>query len=83
MLLEQMTEVALVIEPGRDIRPERGGYVWGDFNVLQASTSSLAQRMAYRDFRFERFLALNGLQPGARLEPGRKVKLVVMGTRQA
>ena len=44
---------------------------------------SLAQRMAYRDFRFERFLALNGLQPGARLVPGSKVKLVVMGARQA
>ena len=47
------------------------------------TVDSLAQRMAYRDFKLERFLALNGLQPGTRLIPGRKVKLVLMGTRQA
>ena len=46
------------------------------------TVDSLGQRMAYRDFKMERFLALNGLQPGTRLMPGRKVKLVVMGTRQ-
>ena len=44
---------------------------------------SLAGRMAYRDFRLERFLALNGLTPGARLVPGQKIKLVVYGERAA
>ena len=43
----------------------------------------LAARMAYRDFKLERFLALNGLQPNGQLQPGRKVKLVVMGARRA
>jgi predicted Zn-dependent protease len=37
---------------------------------------SLAARMAYTDAPLERFLVLNGLQAGARLEPGQKVKLV-------
>lgn len=46
------------------------------------TVQSLAQRMAYRDFRLERFMALNGLQPNSQLAPGRKVKLVVMGTRR-
>ncbi len=44
---------------------------------------TLAQRMAYRDFRLERFLALNGLEQTSQIAPGRKVKLVVMGTRRA
>jgi len=39
--------------------------------------------MAYRDFKLERFLSLNGLSAGSPLTPGRKVKLVVYGTRQA
>ena len=47
------------------------------------TVQSLAQRMAYRDFRLERFMALNGLQPNTRLVPGQKLKLVVMGTRRA
>ena len=47
------------------------------------TVQSLANRMAYRDFRLERFLALNGLQANERLQPGRKVKLVVMGDRRA
>lgn len=47
------------------------------------TVQSLAGRMAYRDFRLERFLALNGLQANSPLQPGRKVKLVVMGTRRA
>ncbi|MGI8930762.1 MAG: M48 family metalloprotease [Sphingomicrobium sp.] len=42
---------------------------------------SLAARMAYGDYRMERFLALNGLTSGSRLLPGQKVKLVVYGTR--
>jgi predicted Zn-dependent protease len=47
------------------------------------TVQSLAARMAYRDFRLERFLSLNGLDPGSRLTPGQKVKLVVYGTRRA
>ena len=46
------------------------------------TVQSLAARMAYRDFKLDRFLALNGLAPGARLAPGQKVKLVVYGTRK-
>jgi hypothetical protein len=38
--------------------------------------------MAYRDYRMDRFLPLNGLDPGSRLAPGRKVKLVVYGLRR-
>jgi len=44
---------------------------------------SLASQMAYRDFKLERFLSLNGLASNAVLAPGRKVKLVVYGTRHA
>jgi len=44
---------------------------------------SLSSRMAYRDFKLERFLSLNGLSASSPLVPGRKVKLVVYGTRQA
>jgi predicted Zn-dependent protease len=47
------------------------------------SINSLAGRMAYRDFQVDRFLALNGLNPGARLTPGQKVKLVVYGNRRS
>ena len=46
------------------------------------TVNSLAQRMAYRDFRLDRFLALNGLQPNSQLAPGQRVKLVAMGTRR-
>ena len=42
---------------------------------------SLSSRMAYRDFKVDRFLALNGLSPNSRLAPGQKVKLVVYGAR--
>lgn len=44
---------------------------------------SLAGRMAYRDFRLERFLTLNGLAANARLVPGQRVKLVVYGERRS
>ncbi len=44
---------------------------------------SLSQRMAYRDFRDERFRSLNGLAPNATLIPGQKVKVVVYGTRRS
>jgi len=43
------------------------------------TVQSLAARMAYRDFKADRFLALNRLAPNARLVPGQKVKLVVYG----
>lgn len=46
------------------------------------TSQSLAERMAYRDFKLERFLSLNGLQPNSRLAPGQKVKLVVYGARR-
>jgi predicted Zn-dependent protease len=44
---------------------------------------SLANRMAYRDFKLDRFLTLNGLTPNSRLAPGQKVKLVVYGARRS
>jgi predicted Zn-dependent protease len=47
------------------------------------TVQGLANRMAYRDFKLERFLSLNGLAPTSRLVPGQKVKLVVYGTRRA
>ncbi len=40
---------------------------------------SLAARMAFPDYRRERFLTLNGLSADDRLVPGRLVKLVVTG----
>ena len=46
------------------------------------TVQSLAERMAYRDYRLDRFLALNGLTAGSRLVPGQKVKLVVYGSRR-
>ena len=44
---------------------------------------SLADRMAYRDFKLERFLSLNGLAANGRLVPGQRVKLVIYGQRRA
>ena len=43
---------------------------------------SLASRMAYRDYKLDRFLVLNGLGPNATIAPGQKVKLVVYGRRR-
>jgi len=43
---------------------------------------SLADRMAYRNLKVDRFLALNGLTAGSRLAPGQKVKLVVYESRR-
>jgi predicted Zn-dependent protease len=52
--------------------------------VRQGDTvQSLAARMAYRDFKLDRFLSLNGLATNSTLTPGQKVKLVVYGTRRA
>jgi predicted Zn-dependent protease len=47
------------------------------------TVQSLAGRMAYRDFRLERFLALNGLTANSTLAPGQKVKLIVYGSRRS
>lgn len=46
------------------------------------TVQSLADRMAYRNLRLERFLTLNGITADTRLVPGQKVKLVVYGTRR-
>jgi predicted Zn-dependent protease len=52
--------------------------------VAQGDTiQSLASRMAYRDFKVERFMALNGLSANNQLAPGQKVKLVVYGARRS
>jgi predicted Zn-dependent protease len=47
------------------------------------TAQSLASRMAYRDFQLDRFLTINSLNPGSRLTPGQKVKLVVYGRRRS
>jgi predicted Zn-dependent protease len=47
------------------------------------TVQSLAARMAYRDFKLDRFLSLNGLAANSRLAPGQKVKLVVYGSRRS
>ena len=47
------------------------------------TVQSLASQMAYRDFRLERFLSLNGLAANSVLRAGQRVKLVVYGTRRA
>ena len=41
------------------------------------TAASLADRMAYRDLRLERFRMLNGLTPDQPLNPGARVKLVI------
>jgi predicted Zn-dependent protease len=41
---------------------------------------SLAERMAYRDLKLERFLVLNSMEANDGLRPGQKVKLVVYGS---
>lgn len=46
------------------------------------TVQSLSNRMAYRDFRLDRFLSLNGLSANSALTPGQKVKLVVYGARR-
>lgn len=46
------------------------------------TVQSLSQRMAYRDFKLERFLSLNGLAANSALTPGQRVKLVIFGTRR-
>ena len=56
------------------LRPRRISVV----TVRRGDTaSSLARRMAFDDFQVERFLALNGLDAGAPLRAGQRVKLIV------
>ena len=43
---------------------------------------SLASRMAYRDFKLDRFLTINGMTATSRLVPGQRVKLVIYGERR-
>ncbi|HYJ81298.1 MAG TPA: peptidase M48 Ste24p, partial [Allosphingosinicella sp.] len=45
------------------------------------SVATLAARMAYGDFKEERFRVLNGLASGAQPKTGQKVKIVVYGSR--
>ena len=47
------------------------------------TVQSLSSRMAYRDYKLDRFLAINGLSANATLAPGQKVKLVVYGARRS
>jgi predicted Zn-dependent protease len=47
------------------------------------TVQSLASQMAYRDFKLDRFLALNGLAANSPLAPGQRVKLVVFGQRRS
>lgn len=44
---------------------------------------TLASRMAYRDYRLERFLSLNNLTTASTLAPGSRVKLIVYGARRS
>jgi predicted Zn-dependent protease len=55
-----------------------------DVHTVRAgdTVQSLASRMAYSNFQLDRFLSLNGLAANARLVPGQKVKLVVLGQRR-
>lgn len=46
------------------------------------TVQSLAQRMAYRDFRLERFLSLNGIAGNAQIASGQRVKVIVYGNRR-
>jgi predicted Zn-dependent protease len=47
------------------------------------TVQSLASRMAYRDYKLERFLSLNGISASSPLIPGDKVKLVIYGARRS
>lgn len=43
------------------------------------TVQSLANRMAYPDYRVERFRVLNGLSDADMLKPGQKVKVIIQG----
>lgn len=55
-----------------------------DVHTVRAgdTVQSLASRMAYPNYRVERFLSLNGLTGNAALSPGQRVKVVVYGQRR-
>jgi len=67
------------VQEAADIRPRVIHVVTvGPDDTIQ----SLASRMAYRDFKVDRFLAVNNLSATSRLTPGQKLKLVVYGSRR-
>lgn len=47
-------------------------------HLVQAgeTAETVAKRMPFRDYQVERFRALNGLQPGQKIQPSRLVKIV-------
>jgi predicted Zn-dependent protease len=45
------------------------------------TVEGLAARMAYSDYKTDRFRVLNGLSANAAVQPGQKVKIVVFGSR--
>jgi predicted Zn-dependent protease len=47
------------------------------------TVQSLSSKMAYRTFKLERFVSLNGLAANSTLVPGDKVKLVIYGNRRS
>jgi predicted Zn-dependent protease len=47
------------------------------------TVQSIANRMAYSDFKLDRFLTLNGLTAKSVLTPGQRVKLIVYGSRRS
>ena len=47
------------------------------------TVQSLASRMAYRDFKLDRFLTLNGITADTKLVPGQRLKLVIYGARHS
>ena len=49
--------------------------------AAEGAEMSFDGRMAYGDYKLERFLTLNSLTADSRLAPGSKVKLVVYGNR--
>ena len=57
-----------------ELRPQR-------IRVVQVASGdtveSMASRMAFEDYRVERFLVLNGLKRGDRLQAGQLVKIIV------
>jgi predicted Zn-dependent protease len=81
-----MQPFASMVNSLRRITPQEAGAIRPRIihvvSVAPGDTlQSLASRMAYRDFKMDRFLTLNGLSPNSRLVPGQKVKLVIYGSR--
>lgn len=66
----------LSVAEAASIRPKRVSVV-----TIRArdTVASLAARMAYTDYKVERFRILNALPAGATLKPGQKVKIIVSG----